>query len=48
LRWITLGVGLFLILLSGLNIMCFLKYKKKEESEGQVASNDIVREVLYD
>ena len=47
-QWICLGVGLGLYLLAGLNLMLFLKWKKKEEIEEQVQSNDIVREVLYD
>eukprot|EP00347_Sterkiella_histriomuscorum_P006950 403350818 len=47
-QWICLGVGLGLYVLSGINILFFLKYKKQEEINEQVAANEIVRDVHYD
>lgn len=30
LRWITLGIGLSFLLISGINLLFFIKYKKME------------------
>ena len=47
LRWVTLGVGIALFILSGINSLLFLKYKQQEDINAQVASDVIVREVEY-
>jgi hypothetical protein len=48
LRWITLGVGVALSVISIINLLLFFKQKRQEEIFAAVESNEVHREILFD